>query len=131
MSKSVYSLSLGKWIECDVLEEQAPARKEHKPQKKRKKFQARFVRLPPKWMDALRGAGGNVYHLAWAVLAEDFKIRQSKFFRELKLSQKVTGLPSASRHRARDEAVNRGLFDVKQTGRGAYIVTKIYRTPRP
>src|SRR6516162_6129646 len=82
--------------------------------KKRKKsgFEVKWVKLPFRWIERLRGARGPTYDLAYTVLVENYKLDQMAV-KEIVLSEQVTGLSRHIRQRAINNLVKRGLIRVR------------------
>jgi hypothetical protein len=95
------------------------------PKKVKRKFKTRWVKLTQRWKEALRQSNSvNTYHLALAILFEDFKRKQ--FGRDfIVLSRAVTGMPSRTKIRAADELAQLGLIKIIRRGNRALRVTII------
>jgi hypothetical protein len=99
------------------------------PTPKRKTFQVEFTQVPAYWTKALRGAVGSTYQLALALLDADFVRKQKHRGGDIVLSLEVTGLLSASRHRATQSLLDLGLIEVEPSaGKRAARVTKLLHT---
>jgi hypothetical protein len=85
-------------------------------------FKVQWVKLPFRWIKLLREAKANgaTYDLAHTILVENFRLEQMAAG-EIILSEKVTGLPQASRRRATATLVKLNLIKVRR---------KIGRAPR-
>ena len=107
----------GKKIAVDTINTDTPA-------KKRKRFEARFVKLPDYWIEQLeRSTGPGTFKLAHRILKEDFK--RQFVGGEIVLSTEATGLTRKVRSRAVKELVGFGLIEIKQNGNQALRVTDI------
>src|SRR5262245_61204731 len=96
--------------------------KKTKKQKRKRLFKAKWVKLPTRWITALRRSGSaSTLQLALTILLEDF--RREYCGGEIVLSAHTTRMPSATTSRAARELVELGLVKLKQTGRGALRVT--------
>jgi hypothetical protein len=91
--------------------------------KRRKPFEAKWVKLPRHWITTLlRTKSVNTYHLANLILWEAFK--RSYIGGEIILSERVTrGMHRCSKIRAAEELVELGLIQIKRDGRKALRVT--------
>jgi hypothetical protein len=99
------------------------------PTPKRKTFQVEFTQVPAYWTKALRGAVGSTYQLALALLDADFVRKHKHRGGDIVLSLEVTGLLSASRHRATQSLLDLGLIEVEPSvGKRAARVTKLLHT---
>ena len=99
------------------------AAKQTKRTKRKRKptFKAKWVRLPTRWITALRRAKRvSTVHLAHIILLEAFKSEYCGG--EIILSGHATGMPSATRSRAARELVSLGIIKLKRAGRGAVRV---------
>jgi hypothetical protein len=69
-----------------------------------------------KWVNRLRTANVNVstYRLAFAILAEKFRLDQSAEAREIVLSREVTGLDRKARGRAIGNLVKLKLIRIRR-----------------
>jgi hypothetical protein len=97
--------------------------------KKRKSFQAEWVKLPRHWLTALlQTKSANTYHLAHLILWEAFK--RKYIGGEIVLSTQVTkGIPRCSKVRAAEELVELGLIRIKRDGRRSLrVILSSYTT---
>jgi hypothetical protein len=96
------------------------------PKKKRKRFEAKWVKLPRHWMTALLNTkSANTYHLAHLILWDAFK--RNQVGGEIVLSAQVTkGMPRNSKIKAAEELVELGLIRIKRNGHQALRVTLIW-----
>ena len=99
------------------------------PRKQKRKckphrFETRWVKLPSRWVRALRQSkSASTYRLAHTILFEAFKHEQVGG--EIVLSMEVTKMPGSTRKRATKELVRLGLIRVSQHGRQAVRVISI------
>ena len=92
--------------------------------KSRLRFKPQWVKLPTRWVDALRRSRSvSTYKMALTVLLEAFKREQ--LGGEIVLSTKTTGMPSSTRARAVRELVKLGLITVKRDGRQAVRIINL------
>ena len=107
----------------EVLERLQPAGAKKK-KKSRQRFKPQWVKLPTRWVEALRRSkSASTYQLALTVLLEAFK--REYLGEEIVLSMKTTGIPSSTRARAVGELVNLGLITVKRDGRQAVRIINL------
>jgi hypothetical protein len=107
----------GKRIAVDTFDPATPA-------KKRKPFEAQFVKLPAFWIVRLeRSNSPGTFKLAHRILKEAFKRRY--LGGELVLSTEATGLSRKVRYRAAKELVRLGLIEIEQNGNQAVRVTNL------
>ena len=90
------------------------------PKTKREEFELKFVGVPQRWIETLRGSSGGVYELALAILAEDFQ--RKRLGGEIVLSAKMTGMARTVRHRAAKELEQLGLIKLSREGKNALKV---------
>jgi hypothetical protein len=92
--------------------------------KRRKRFETRWVKLPSRWVKALRQSkSASTYQLAHTILFEAFKREQVGG--EIVLSMAATKMPASTRKRAIKELVELKLIKVSQHGRQAARVVSI------
>jgi hypothetical protein len=95
------------------------------PKKKRKPFEVLWVKLPLHWAKVLRQSKStSTYQLAHTILFEAFK--REHVGGEIVLSSTVTGMPRETRRRAANELVKLGLIEIKQNGREALRISRVY-----
>ena len=101
--------------------------KRNKPNKqsKSRQFKARFVMLPARWIEALRGSSGSTYDLANAILLEAFRCEQDWRGRGVVLSSCITRMNRNTKTKATAKLVKLGLIKVKRDGNHAITVTYI------
>src|SRR5262245_65669965 len=93
--------------------------KKTKKQKRKRLFKAKWVKLPTRWITALRRSGSaSTLRLALTILLEDF--RRAYCGGAIVLSAQPTRMPSATRSRAARALVELGLVNLTQTGRGPW-----------
>lgn len=104
-----------------------PAAAKRKQREPREPFVAEWVKLPRRWVKALRRTkSAATYQLAHAILFEAFKQDQfGRVGREVVLSSAVTKMPKETRRRATKELVKLGLIEVEQVGCEAPRVSKM------
>jgi hypothetical protein len=104
-----YVLRDGRRIEVNAEPDSPPSTK--KP--RREPFNAKFVQVPMRWVEALRLArsDGGACRLAHAILVEAFK--RKHLGGEVRLSAAVTDLPRSSRRRAAKELQKLGLIQIE------------------
>jgi hypothetical protein len=99
----------------------------HASPKKRKRdpFKAQWVKLPMRWVEALRKSkSAATCQLAMVILFEAFKCEQVGG--EIVLSATTTGMPGSTRRRAARGLVRLGLITTEQNGKGALRVSMIH-----
>ena len=107
-----------------VLEQLRP-KKNKKNRNKQSAFKLRWVKLPMRWIKALRrSTSANTYCLAHIILIEAF--RREQVGGEIVLSTAITAMPLSTKARAVDELVKLGLIKVRRNGRQAVRVISIY-----
>jgi|SRR5262245_24062636 len=95
-----------------------------KKTKSRQRFKPQWVKLPTRWVEALRRSkSASTYQLALTVLLEAFK--QEQLGGEIVLSMKTTGMPSSTRARAVRELVELGLVTVKRDEKQAVRIINL------
>lgn len=95
------------------------------PKKRRKSFEAEWVKFPARWAKALQQSkSAATYQLALAILFEAF--RQKKRGGEIVLSSVVTGMSKETRRRAANELIEFNLIEVERKGHRALRVTKMH-----
>jgi hypothetical protein len=93
--------------------------------RKRKPFEAQWVRFPLRWVEALRKSKKpSAYQLALVILGEAFK--QEQLGGEIILSSTVTRMQRQTRREATKELIKLGLIKTEQNGREALRVSHIY-----
>ena len=94
------------------------------PAKKRKPFEARFVKLSDYWIERLeRSNNPGTFKLAHRILKGVFK--RQYVGGEIVLSTEATGLSRKVRFKAVKELVGLGLIEIEQNGNQAVRVTNI------
>jgi hypothetical protein len=102
----------------------AAAKKKKKGKKNKQCFKPQWVKLPARWVEALRRSkSASTYQLALTVLFEAFKREQ--LGGEIVLSMKITGMPSSTRARAVRELVKLGFITVKRDGKQAVRIINL------
>ena len=98
-----------------------------KARKRKSGFEAKFVLFPIRWVERLReaGVGGTTYHLALAILIENFKVEQFAA-KEIILSERITGLSRRDRQRAIANLVRLKLIAVRRGKGRAVRVVNVY-----
>jgi hypothetical protein len=98
-----------------------------KARKRKSGFEAKFVLFPIRWVERLReaGVGGTAYHLALAILIENFKVEQF-VAKEIILSERITGLSRRDRQRAIANLVRLKLIAVRRGKGRAVRVVNVY-----
>jgi hypothetical protein len=94
--------------------------------KKRKAFEADWVKFPRQWADALRQAKSTAatYELAILILFEAFRCKH--IGGEIILSAEMTGMPRSTRRKAIGKLAKLGLIKLhRQSGNQAYRVSII------
>jgi hypothetical protein len=91
-----------------------------------KTFRVEWVKLPLRWVEALRQSkNASTCHLAMALLFEAFK--RKHVGGEVVLSSAMTGMPRNTRMRAAKELTQLGLIQLhRQDGSRSYRVSIIY-----
>jgi Fic family protein len=113
---SPYVTRNGRRIEVEILETGVV------PKKRRKLFEAQWVKLPRHWVVALRRSNSvSTIHLAHAILFKAFESLQ-KHETEIVLSSVTTGMSRNTKTRAVKELVDLGLIKTERKGRGAIRV---------
>ena len=114
-----FVLRHGKRIAVQTVEPKATPRKQRKP------FETQWVKLPRRWIEALRRThSANTYRLAILILMEVFERKYRGG--EIVLSAQVTrGMSRASKARAAEELVALGLIETQQEGHQAIRVTNV------
>src|SRR6516162_4558609 len=111
---TVSSKTMAAWLEDKV----KSSRRKRAPKKRgrKSKFRPEFIQVPMKWVNRLRTANVNVstYRLAFAILAEKFRLDQSAEAREIVLSREVTGLDRKARGRAIGNLVKLKLIRIRR-----------------
>jgi len=107
----------GKRIAVDTINNGMPA-------KKRKPFEARFVKLSDYWIERLeRSNNPGTFKLAHRILKEAFK--RHYVGGEIVLSTEATGLSRKVRSKAVKELIGLGLIEIEQNGNRAVRVTNL------
>jgi hypothetical protein len=84
----------------------------HTPRRRRKAFEAKFVKVPVQWITALsQTKSAATWRLAMVILAEAFKRKQVGG--EIVLSSQVTQMPDTTRLRAARELASLGLIQLE------------------
>ena len=96
------------------------------PTKKRAPFKADWVKLPLRWVEALRQSrSASTYQLALAILFEAYK--RKHVGGEIVLSNAMVQMPSNTKMRAARELKKFGLIRIKRNGKQqAYRVSILY-----
>ena len=93
--------------------------------RKRDPFKAQWVKLPMRWVEALRKSkSAATCQLAMVILFEAFKCEQVGG--EIVLSATTTKMPGSTRRRAARGLVRLGLITTEQNGKGALRVSMIH-----
>jgi hypothetical protein len=93
------------------------------PKKKRRQFEAKWVKLPRHWITTLRQSkSASTYELAHTLLLEAYKHGYTAGVK-IVLSEKTTHMPKTSRIRAAKELVELGVITFEQRGNQARRVT--------
>jgi hypothetical protein len=104
-----YVMRQGRRIEVTTLNPDPP------PKARRKPFEPEFIRLPLRWVVALRQSRSvNTHRLALLILDETFRDRRRTG--EVILSTKITGMPRETRRRSAEELAKLGLIRLKRKG---------------
>jgi len=86
---------------------------------RRKAFEAEFVKVPARWVQALQGANGATYQLALVILSEAHKNKYLHLGVDITLSSEVTNMLPDTRRRAAKELAKRGLIYLVPLGNHA------------
>jgi hypothetical protein len=94
--------------------------------KKRKAFEANWVRLPRRWIKVLQRAksAGATYELAHSILAKAFECEYTG--QEIVLSAAMTGMPKNTRIRAAKELARLKLIKLHRRGGGQAPRVSLY-----
>jgi hypothetical protein len=88
-------------------------------------FKVRWIKLPVRWVERLRGASSATYNLALTILIENFKLEQMAV-KEIVLSTDVTGLSKHARRRAVNNLTKLGLIRIRRRGKKTIRVIDLY-----
>jgi hypothetical protein len=92
--------------------------------RRRKPFQAQWVRFPLSWLVALEQTkSASAIKLALRILFAEFHRQHTRS--GIVLSAAMSGMPNATRVDATRELVRLGLIEVEQFGRGAPRVVRV------
>jgi hypothetical protein len=84
----------------------------HTPKRRRKPFEAQFVQVPKRWVEALSQTKSvGTYRLALVILAKEFERQHTG--REIVLSAQVTRMAATTRQRAAQELISLGLIQLE------------------
>jgi hypothetical protein len=118
-AEHVYSPGLGRYVRI-ISETKPEAAVQHKWEKQKKPFKAKFVQVPRRWLKALqRSRSASTYQLALKILLKRFESGDD----EVKLSSAMAEMPRSTRRRAAQELVKLGLIKVRHGGKEALKAT--------
>jgi hypothetical protein len=114
-----YVIRHGRRIEVDTLNTGQT------PERRRKAFEVKFVKVPVQWITALSQTKSlGTWRLAMVILAEAF--RHKHMGGEIVLSSQVTRIPNTTRQRAARELASLGLIQLEiPPGKRAFKVLTV------